>query len=241
MRISSAAESKIRMRRGRRKFPGARHAAARNTDWQVLSLPFLSILLFAFVANLDNLTVGAAYGIRKIRIGFFSNFVIGLVSVACTVVSMLFGRLIGGFFSAAAANILGSGVLIAMGLWFLASFLKKRLRSAERAEQEEKFLPAELLEKPEEADADRSGDIDLREAALLALALSINNLGLGIGASIAGFNIAETAAATFFTSLLLLWLGCKLGYSLFADFLGRYADLISALVIVALGVAGLFF
>jgi putative sporulation protein YtaF len=68
-------------------------------------------------ANIDNLAVGVAYGVKKLRITFFANLLIAIISATGTLTSMLAGAAIGKFLSADVANALGSGALIAIGAW----------------------------------------------------------------------------------------------------------------------------
>lgn len=55
----------------------------------------------------------------------------------------------------------------------------------------------DILNNPESADTDTSGNIDLKESSSLAIALALNNMGLGIGASITGLNVVFTSILTF--------------------------------------------
>ena len=89
---------------------------------------------------------------------------------------------------------------------------------------------------PESADNDHSGTIDIRESLVLALALTINNFGLGIGASITGLNIYATVIGTLFFSLISILVGCLVGRSYISKFLGKFAPLVSGLIIVLLGI-----
>lgn len=202
---------------------------------------YLSVILFALSANIDSLAVGTAYGMKKIKISALSNFIIALISVAGTVIAMLIGLALSKFIPVYIANIIGNLILIAIGLWFLKDYIMKNIRHKEKPEAEGPLnLCAEILDNPEKADADSSGEIDLRETVILTLALTINNFGLGIGASIAGFNIAATAVFTFIFSLVFIRLGYKLGKGVLSNIIGKYTDLVSGIVIIALGIIEMF-
>ena len=173
-------------------------------------MQFLPILLFAISANIDNLTVGTAYGIKNIKIGAFSNLIIAVISVAGTILSMSLGLVLSHFIPPFIAGIIGSVILIVIGLWFIKGYIFKNCGLHKTTPKEAGGLNryTEILDEPEKADSDSSGDIDIRETIILALALTINNFGLGIGASIAGFNITITAVCTFFVEscLHIFWL-----------------------------------
>ncbi|WP_010294227.1 manganese efflux pump [Clostridium senegalense] len=97
-----------------------------------------------------------------------------------------------------------------------------------------------ILDNPELVDSDNSSCIDVKESILLAFALTINNLGVGIGASITGLNIFLTTIFTFIFSLLFIILGYLIGTSYLSKLFGKYASLISGAIIIFLGCYELF-
>ena len=209
----------------------------------------LSILLFVISASLDNLVVGIAYGIRKLKISLLSNLLIAFISCAGTFLSMLVGKLIGYFISPHNANIIGSIILIILGLWFIISSLKKSTIKKEELDigttqknqnKIEYYNCGELLERPEKADIDNSGNIDLKEALTLGLALALNNMGLGIGASIAGLSITLTSLLTFVFSFLTIPIGYYIGKKFLSKILENKADMISGIIIILLAIYELF-
>lgn len=209
----------------------------------------LSILLFVISASLDNLVVGIAYGIRKLKISLLSNLLIAFISCAGTLLSMLVGKLIGYFMSPHNANIIGSILLAILGLWFIISSLKKStlkkeefdiVTSQKKQNKIEYYNCGELLESPEKADIDNSGNIDLKEALTLGLALALNNMGLGIGASIAGLSITLTSLLTFLFSFLTIPIGYYVGKNFLSKILENKADMISGIIIILLAIYEFF-
>ncbi len=99
----------------------------------------------------------------------------------------------------------------------------------------------EILNNDKTLDMDHSGNIDVKEALTLAIALSINNLALGIGGSIAGLSILITTIFTFIFSILTLLLGLKIGSSCLCNFFGKYSSYISAFIIIIMGITELLF
>lgn len=199
-------------------------------------------LLFAISASIDNFTVGIAYGMKKIRIGLLSNVLIAVISGIGTFLSMTVGLLLSNFLSPNMSNIIGSAILILLGLWFIAEYMIKTIKKHNEPDTKNSHMNyIELLDEPENADLDKSGYIDVKESVTLALALTINNLGLGIGASISGMNIWLTSLFTFLISIPTILLGCKIGSSFLSKFFGKYAPLVSGLIIVILGVCQLFY
>ena len=197
----------------------------------------ISSFLFAFSANIDNFTVGIAYGIKKIKISLLSNLLIALITAAGTFVSMAIGLALSKVLTVSAANIIGSVILIVLGIWIAKDFFKKN-KNFEISEHKNQHIADynQILETPELADLNHSGTIDIKESLVLAFALTINNFGLGIGASITGLNIYATVLCTFFFSILSITVGCLLGRSYLSTLLGKFAPLVSGLIIVLLGI-----
>lgn len=184
----------------------------------------LSSLLFAISANTDNFVVGISYGIKKIKIGPASNLLIALINLAGTILSMSAGKAIFRFLPGKMSNFIGSIILILIGCYTVVSPLLAASH------------PDRILENPEKADMDNSKSIEVKESVALAFALTINNMGLGIGASITGLNIIITSIFTLFFGLLTITLGCLLGSRFLSKASSKGATIVSGLLIIALGV-----
>lgn len=198
---------------------------------------YAAIFLFALSANLDNFAVAITYGMRNIRIGTSPNLLIAAISGVGTWLCMSAGSIVGKFMPHPFANAIGSLILIGIGLWSI----KGSLHSAPLQASKTGLSLENLLKEPEKADTDASGSIDMREAAVLACALTINNVGLGLGASIAGINSLLTTLCTILFSFLSILAGCLVGKKWASRFLGRFAPLIAGIAITALGVFELLF
>lgn len=226
----------------------------------------LSSFLLAFSANIDNFAVAIAYGVKKLHIGILSNVLIAFVSALGAVLSMAVGTSISRYLPNPIANVLGSGVLIAIGLWGIWDTIErekrrnlKKLRhtrsliaagmshdeldqSADLTAQPETTDSLQdlsyqsFLEDPARADLDRSGYIDVKESIALAFGLTINNLGTGVGAGISGLNIPFTAVLTFLVSVVAISLGYALGDRFTTKMTGISAGVVSGLMIIGLGV-----
>ncbi|WP_066367009.1 sporulation membrane protein YtaF [Neobacillus fumarioli] len=202
-------------------------------------LMLLSALLFSISSNLDNVVVGTAYGIKKIKIGIIANFIIAVVSTTGTFISMSLGWYIAKFMPPSVANILGAGIIVLMGLYFVIQNLIKVFHTTNSKELALKDLK-EMVEYAEKSDADQSGHIDHKEAFILALGLTFNNLGTGVAASITGVNIFFTVIATFIISILTIILGVSIGKNVFGRFFGKYAPFIAGVLLMILGFIEMF-
>ena len=73
----------------------------------------------------------------------------------------------------------------------------------------------------------------------MGTALSVNNLGIGISASMTGLPLLPAAICTFLCSVLLLLLGCNLGHSRYLKLTKHLADPICGLLLIVLGICRL--
>ena len=193
---------------------------------------FLLSALCAISSNLDTLTVFVAFGMKKVKIHFSAALVISLISTLGTLLSMLFGVFINKCVNSDALNWAGAIVLMGIGIWFIISGIRE-ITGYDSA-------PA-MLSHPETADSDRSGSIELKESIPLAFALTVNNLGVGAAAGVAGLNIWITTLFTFLFTFFSMKIGTEFGRSFIAYWLGKYASLISGCVILLVGLASAIF
>jgi putative Mn2+ efflux pump MntP len=225
----------------------------------------LSALLIAIASNVDNFAVGIAYGIKKLQIGWLTNLFIGLISASGTYLALSVGNDLQNYLSVNIANVLGSFILIAVGVWSIWKTLKRQRKKA-RMRQEMSFLVTagsdrtisnslhddfsqefsqeflqefsyeKFLEHPEKADVDRSGYIDVQESIALAFGLTLNNLGSGLGGGISNLNVAFTTFLVFTLSFLGISGGYFLGDRFGTKISGFWAGILSASLIIITGV-----
>lgn len=201
--------------------------------------PILSALLFSLSANLDNLVIGIAYGIKKIKIKIIANFIIATITSLGTLFSMLVGAYISRFISHYIANYLGAIVIIILGAYYVIQSIKKISIYYKPKDLALKDI-SEMIEYAELSDSDKSGDISIKEATIIALGLTFNNLGTGIAASITGVNIQFTVISTFALSILTIIIGEIVGNHFLGKFLGKYASLFSGILLIILGIIEFF-
>ena len=199
---------------------------------------FSSILL-AFSSSIDSLIIGIAYGVKQIRIKLIINLVISIIVTLTTFLAMCLGHLICDYIPTGICNYIGSSLLIIVGLYILWDYYKKKHKHTE--ENLVEFINSldydEIVELNKTADINGSGNIEISEA----ITLSINNLALGIGASISGISIFLTTILTFVFSIITMSIGLKLGSKYLSKIFGEYSPLFSAIIIIAMGIFEFFF
>ncbi|MDU2663908.1 MAG: sporulation membrane protein YtaF [Clostridium perfringens] len=200
---------------------------------------FLSILLFVVAASLDILVVSLAYGLKDIKINFSSTLVIASISALGTFISMILGKFLVDLIPVKLGDIIGGLVLLLLGFYSIYSYFKeKKILTSHNSDNNSS--PTFILENPEVADKDKSGNIDFKESLALSLALALNNFGLGIGASISGLNIAFTTISTFIISLIFISLGFYLSKTIKSKNISKNSNLIAGIIIIILSLFIIF-
>lgn len=146
------------------------------------------LILFGIsaAASMDSFSAVLAYSAAGIHIPPRSVWTLGLVSGGLLGLSVLAGSRLGAL--GAVAQIAGAVLLILLGAGKLAGSWLRSL-AARLAEQGPYTFSAwdlrfmlSVYADPTRADADRSGDLTVREAALLAAVLSVDGIATGLGA-----------------------------------------------------------
>lgn len=197
----------------------------------------ISAILISTSANLDTFVAAISYGMKKIKLNPVSILLITLITTCGTYVSMYFGLEITKFISISISNYIGSIMLICIGICMIINYIRKYNIKEDELEFEkiENITYIQVLNNPIKADKDFSGHLDVKESIFLALALTINNVGIGISASIAGINIYLNTFCSLVVTIISLYLGLYIGNSYLSKFFGKYVDLVGGLVILLIG------
>lgn len=122
----------------------------------------LSSILLALSVSIDSLGIGITYGIKNTKIKLISKCILFTMSIFFTSFSFLIGDFINSFLSEILTKIISSGILVIIGIIILVD--------------------------PIPFDLDNSKSIDIKEALLLGIALSLDSVCVGIGSSIGGYS-----------------------------------------------------
>jgi putative sporulation protein YtaF len=179
-------------------------------------LSIFTSLILAIAVSIDGLSVGIIYGMKGIKVPWFSQLIIALATSTALMIAMCFGNVIMNFFNPVLARFLGALILFAMGIWsFWEASSKHTGKDIQETVATFKIKPLGLvitiLKEPVIADADTSGVIDSKEAFLLGTALAMDAFGAGFGAAVAGFQLIWTTILVTVMSLLFLSAGLSIG------------------------------
>lgn len=200
---------------------------------------FLFGVFIALINNIDNIGVRIAYSIRGIKITIFKNLWISLITFIISSMSAFSGNFITRILNKQLCSFLSMILLAGIGMWII---FEPHLKKKNTYEDENENLDndskkvCEVLLKPETADMDNSKDIDFKEATLLGIALSINNIGGGLSAGIIGINIYLVGFLSALISFLALLAG-----NYMAEFVRRWdiekkATIICGILLILIGV-----
>ncbi|MFD1175105.1 sporulation membrane protein YtaF [Paenibacillus puldeungensis] len=201
------------------------------------SYSLLAVIAIGLASNLDNAGVGIAYGVRKIRIPWYSNLAIAFISFLATLMSGLFGSWISSWIHPWIGQLLGTVVIVGVGIWVLMQpFTEKKPLPPQNDAQ----MLTRLLRNPEEADVDSSKSLNLGESFLLGIALAMNALAGGFNAGITQLNVWLTSLSVGFFSFILLALCAGFGEKYAAEKFGNQATIISGLLLILIGIHQMF-
>ena len=214
-------------------------------------MQLVTILGLAISSNLDTLGVALAYGARKFRLPLLSNFICALIPCLGTYLTMSIGSTLRRLVSGQLAGVLGAGIISASGVVLIFQSLGKSRKAgrAGRPEPPNRASPSpgqqphfslkelgRILKDPLRADYDFSGTIEVKEAFLLALALTLNNLSAGFAAGLIGLNVFLMVGCSFVFSIVFFYVGIGIGLLFIARWFGRWSDLAAGVILVLLGI-----
>jgi putative Mn2+ efflux pump MntP len=185
-------------------------------------------LLIGAVSNLDNLGVGVALGMRGRRIGAVANLIVAGITMAATAAAVTCGHLLSKLIPSAVTGWLGPLIIIAIGV-VTARPCAQRPRSLNCV------LAAAWGASRLPPDVDRA--VSWREAIVFGVALSVNNLGTGVGAGVSGIPAVATTMSAGLLSLVCVGGGSHFGRILGRLVLRRYAPVIAGALLLAVGTA----
>lgn len=197
----------------------------------------LSVFLLCLAPNLDNMAIGLAYGVRKIKVPFKSNISIALFSGIATLLSSLLGNILTNYIPGYLGKTIGGSIVIIMGLFTIIGYLKSRKKTKKAYGNGIQYIDdiKAVMDDPGIADRDYSGDISLKESILLGIALASNCIGTGFGAGIYGINAFVLSGAVIVFSLITISVGAMIGRRYASKFLGEKATIISGMLLLVIG------
>jgi putative sporulation protein YtaF len=198
---------------------------------------FFYIFFIALTNNFDNIGVRIAYSIRGIKISTLINLWISVITFVISFFAAYFGTIISGFISKELSSLIAMLLLTAIGLWMIFEpYLKKVDDCVDEPIKRKKNSVGHILLNPQNADMDNSKHIDFREATLLGIALSINNVGGGVSAGMIGLNSFWVGFLSAVLSFIALWAGNYVAAFFIKWNISKKATVVAGLLLIAVGI-----
>lgn len=191
---------------------------------------FNSILL-AISSSIDSLGIGITYGIKKTKISPIGKIILFIISITITYLSIFLGNLIHSIFPSFLTKLIGSFILIFMGIYICFEALKKKSRSSN------------VFNNPISSDLDNSNTIDSKESVILAIALSLDSFCIGICGSITDINLALFPFLVSIFQLIFLNFGTIIGIKIndFYKLQQNIWSIISGFLLITIGFFRFFY
>lgn len=162
-------------------------------------------ILLVVVLSMDAFAAGLSYGMEKVQVPFMSVFIIALLSGSMLTASLLAGNL----FLWLIPSVLTKGISFSM--LFVLSLYKLYDALPQLHKQDSRLTTKNISQKVNKED---KAVLSCREAALLALALSIDNISAGLCTGTVSLSpiilLLLTTAIHFLSIRLGLFTGCLL-------------------------------
>ena len=181
---------------------------------------FFAVVLMAFSLNIDALSVGISYGVRGIRISFFSKIIISVFSVVYSMLALLFGNWLIHILPDFVARFIGAGILVIIGTAIIFSAFFKSTPKQKKEGVLFHFIikplgvTVNVIKNPPSCDFDCSKKIEPYESLFLGLALSLDAIGVSLGSALGGLNFYFIPFFIGLFQLVFLSVGSLIGRKL---------------------------
>jgi putative sporulation protein YtaF len=206
----------------------------------ITMIHFLHVFIIALTNNLDNIGVRIAYTIRGIKISIVINIWISLITFVISYFAAYSGTVISGYIGKQLSSLLTMILLSGIGSYMIYRQYLKRMCRGEFGQDNKKGI-CHILLKPENADIDNSKHIDFKEATLLGIALSVNNVGGGVSAGMIGLNPFWVGLLSAMLSFFILWAGNYMAEFFIKWNLSNKATVAAGIMLIAIGIEQVIF
>jgi len=211
----------------------------------------LTMIFLAITVSIDSLGIGITYAVKKTKISNTSKLILFTISFIITTISIVIGSFITNIFPEEITKLIGSTLLIGMGLWIIYQSQADKPDNISNNRKKTKTyniffkyleITIKIIRSPIYSDLDNSKKIDAKESIYLGLALSLDSISVGIGSSIIGFNSFLFPILVSFFQLLFLSIGFSFGRKLInsSKIPDNIWSLISGIILILIGILKFF-
>lgn len=187
----------------------------------------LNSIILSIVSSIDSFGIGITYGIKNTKISLGANLILFFISFLTACFSVFFGNVLINILPAFLVNLLGSIILICMGVYILFEALNKKANNSN------------VFNNPISSDLDNSHLIDYKESLFLAIAMSLDSFCIGIGGNMINLNKFAFPFLISTFQLLFLSLGIFLGKRIyyFCKLPKNVWSILSGLLLILIGIS----
>ena len=176
----------------------------------------ISTLLFTISANLDNIPIGIFFALNNKKIKIKDLFEISFFTSIFTLFIMIIGKIICKFITLEHANKIGAYIIIFIGIHDILKELINLFKN--------------------KTNIVKNKNITYLSKSKIIIFLSINNLALGINASITGLNYISCSIFTFIFGSIFLYIGSFIGKNINYNLISNILQYSSYIIILLLGI-----
>ena len=191
----------------------------------------LNSILLAISSSIDSLGIGITYGIKNTKISLIGKIILFIISITITYLSIFLGNIIQNIFPSFLTKLIGSSILIFMGIYICLEALKNQDNNSN------------IFNNPISSDLDNSKTIDSKESIFLAIALSLDSFCIGICGSIIDINLILFPFLVSIFQLFFLSIGTFIGIHInkFYKLPQNIWSIISGILLIIIGIFKFFY
>lgn len=178
----------------------------------------METVLLAMALSADAVVFGLSFGLKKIKIPFYSLCLMTAVGFFTVGGGLFFGGLI--FNLLPVGESLGALIMTGLGMWLVC---------------DSSGGTKEVINHPEKIDSDNSRIIEPVEAVITGFALSVDSVSVCLGYGASGTGSAFLPAFTALFQILFLYVGIIVSKKISLKQRTDYVTLISGLIIMIIG------
>jgi putative sporulation protein YtaF len=198
---------------------------------------FLYTFFIALTNNLDNIGVRIAYSVRGITITPLINLWVSVITFVISFFSAFSGSILSAYLNKQLCSVLAMILLTSIGLWMIwETYQSKHGEPIQEPDQGNKKNVIHILMNPQHADMDNSKHIDFKEATLLGIGLSVNNVGGALSAGMIGLNSFWVGLLSALLSFIALWAGNYIAVLFIKWKITHKAAFAGGILLIAIGI-----
>lgn len=203
---------------------------------------FMYPVLLAASISMDTFGIGVTYGMKRIKVPFFSLLLINIISLLFLAIAFLIGNILLNFITIFQAKLLSSALILLLGIVFFIQAYLDCHYPAGKGKQTIKMISIKafgivinIIRDPSSGDRDHSGVIELKEATYIGIALAMDAFTIGLAISIVKVHMLLFITSIFIINILFFKIGELIGKKMGRITSDHVLKYISATILICLG------